>query len=69
MKIAEQIYFVCIDFMCVVKLVKRGNNIIMKFQIYWIKLKARIETVLSKLVYNFRKRIKGVKTVWNKRYK
>lgn len=41
----------------------------MKFQIYYLKIKAFFETILSKLVYNFHKRIKGVKSVKNLKYK
>ena len=41
----------------------------MKFIIFCIKIKTFFETILSSLVYNFHKHIKGVKSVNNVKYK
>ena len=40
-----------------------------KIKIYWIKFIAFLETLVSMLVYNFHKRIKGVVTIKNIKYK
>lgn len=40
-----------------------------KIKIYWIKFVAWLGTILSMLVYNFHKHIKGVKSVNNIKYK
>jgi len=40
-----------------------------KIKIYWLKFLAYLETLLAMLVYNFHKRIKGVSTVKNIKYK